>query len=99
MCIRDRSGTPSVAGTVPFTVSATDVNGCLGTQGYSLLINPAPPPPPSPTVLDWEFPNASSPRFSGTTWQSGLGPDNVAGYIGITKGLSLIHISEPTSLL
>lgn len=33
------SGTPSSAGTFPFTVTATDANGCTGTQGYSIAVS------------------------------------------------------------
>ncbi len=32
------SGTPNVAGTFNFTITATDANGCSGTQGYTLNI-------------------------------------------------------------
>jgi hypothetical protein len=32
------SGTPTVVGTFNFTVTATDANGCTGTQGYALTV-------------------------------------------------------------
>ncbi|MEP7339044.1 MAG: putative Ig domain-containing protein [Acidobacteriota bacterium] len=32
------SGTPTVFGNFNFTIKATDINGCMGTQGYSLTI-------------------------------------------------------------
>ena len=35
------SGTPTAAGTSSFTVTATDNNGCTGTQAYSLVVDPA----------------------------------------------------------
>ena len=36
------SGTPTAAGIAVFSVSATDVLGCVGTAGYTLTISPAP---------------------------------------------------------
>ena len=35
------SGTPSVAGTFNFTVTATDTSSCTGSQSYTVTINPA----------------------------------------------------------
>ncbi len=32
------SGTPTAAGSFPFTVTATDANGCIGTQPYTVVI-------------------------------------------------------------
>ena len=37
------SGTPSAIGTNSFTVTATDTNGCAGSQAYTLAILGAPP--------------------------------------------------------
>ena len=34
------SGTPTVNGTFNFTIKATDTNGCMGTQAYTLFLNP-----------------------------------------------------------
>ncbi|HYX19692.1 MAG TPA: Ig domain-containing protein, partial [Thermoanaerobaculia bacterium] len=50
------SGTPTVQGTFPFTVTATDANTCTGSQAYSLVIG-APTQvtvalsPPSRTIV------------------------------------------------
>ncbi len=85
------SGTPSAAGTVGFTVTATDAAACLGTKAYSIVIASAPPPPPTNTRLDWQFPAADSPRFAKTSWTSALGPDNVSGYITMTKGHAIFQ--------
>lgn len=38
------SGTPSRAGTNAFTVTATDANGCTGSQAYTLTISGVPRP-------------------------------------------------------
>jgi hypothetical protein len=44
------SGTPSAAGTVTFTLIATDTYGSTIPQEYTLAINPLPiPPPPAPS--------------------------------------------------
>jgi hypothetical protein len=32
------SGTPLVTGSYPITITATDANGCVGSQGYTLMI-------------------------------------------------------------
>ena len=37
------SGTPSAAGPASFTIGATDVNGCNGSQSYTITINPTVP--------------------------------------------------------
>jgi subtilisin len=44
------SGTPTQKGSFNFTVKATDANGCMGTQAYSLVIN-CPTVTLSPTTL------------------------------------------------
>ncbi len=49
------SGTPTQTGSFSFTVKATDANGCMGIQGYTVIIS-LPPPPGS-----W------NPQPSGTT--------------------------------
>ncbi len=33
------SGYPSLAGTYSFTIQATDINGCVGTKSYTVVIN------------------------------------------------------------
>lgn len=35
------SGTPTVDATFNFTITATDLNGCMGSQVYQIIINPA----------------------------------------------------------
>ncbi len=54
------SGTPTVAGTFNFTITATDANGCTGSLVYSSQVTNAPPPPPPPppggtvpTLSEW----------------------------------------------
>lgn len=91
------SGTPTTAINATFTVRATDANACTGSQAYLLTINAAPPPPPSGTLLDWEFPSSSDPRFAGTTWQSTLGPDGVVGWMGVAGSLSTDTAVSATS--
>ncbi len=48
------TGTPTTAGTFIFTITATDANGCSGSQLYSIVIAATPPCPPltlSPSAL------------------------------------------------
>ncbi|RPJ53233.1 MAG: IPTL-CTERM sorting domain-containing protein [Acidobacteria bacterium] len=48
------TGTPTTAGTFIFTITATDANGCSGSQLYSIVIAATPPCPPitlSPLAL------------------------------------------------
>ena len=40
------AGTPTVAGTLTFTIRATDANGCFASLPYTIVIVAAPPPPP-----------------------------------------------------
>ncbi|PIP40318.1 MAG: hypothetical protein COX19_05960, partial [Desulfobacterales bacterium CG23_combo_of_CG06-09_8_20_14_all_51_8] len=43
------AGTPTVAGTFTFTITATDANGCAGLREYTIYIPPYnPPSPPNP---------------------------------------------------
>src|SRR5207245_1972467 len=48
------SGTPTAAGSSTFTVTATDAQGCTGSQSYTLTINKATP----------AFSNLSSPTIT-----------------------------------
>jgi hypothetical protein len=51
----DISGTPTVAGTYNFTVTATDANSCIGSQAYSLTVaNTACVAPQSGLVAWWQ---------------------------------------------
>ena len=36
------SGTPQETGTFPFTIKATDENGCAGTRSFTLVVNVGP---------------------------------------------------------
>ena len=46
------SGTPTNYGTFPITVTATDTNGCSGSQPYTLVILQAPSQPVITTITD-----------------------------------------------
>jgi hypothetical protein len=45
------SGTPTTAETANFTITATDDNGCTGSQAYSIVIQPCPTITVSPATL------------------------------------------------
>jgi hypothetical protein len=49
------SGTPTNPGTFPFSVTATDVNGCTGLQAYTIVITTVVPDAnkPIPTLSEW----------------------------------------------
>jgi Ice-binding-like/Putative Ig domain/Dockerin type I domain/NHL repeat len=49
------TGTPTLAGTFNFTITATDTNGCAGSRAYSIVI--APPACPVITVNPATLPN------------------------------------------
>jgi hypothetical protein len=55
------SGTPSAAGTFNFTVTATDNNGCTGSQVYSVAIN-------APVVHHFAVSNIGSPQTAGASF-------------------------------
>ena len=40
------TGTPTTAGTSPFTIRGTDTNGCFASLAYTIVVAAAPPPPP-----------------------------------------------------
>ncbi|MBS1787904.1 MAG: putative Ig domain-containing protein [Acidobacteria bacterium] len=90
------SGTPTQAGTFNFTVEATDVLGCTGNRGYSVVINPVCP---AITVNPATSPNG----FVGTAYSQtftasgGTGPYTFARITGtLPPGLTL---SGATGLL
>ena len=63
------TGTPTLAGTFNFTITATDSNGCAGSRAYTVMI--ATPPCPVITVSPATLPNgvigsAYSQTMSGT---------------------------------
>jgi subtilase family serine protease len=62
------SGTPSASGSTSFTVTATDANGCTGSQAYSLTILVQPPVISGVTKLGNPF------RFkvTGSNFKSGI---------------------------
>lgn len=49
------AGTPSAAGMFNFTVQATDANGCVGTQAYSIAVNC-----PAYTITPATLPNGTA---------------------------------------
>src|SRR5205807_2589476 len=56
------SGTPTTAGSFPFTVTATDANACTGSQAYTLVIG-------SPTQVTIALSPPSRTIFVGNTGQ------------------------------
>jgi hypothetical protein len=83
------SGVPTGFGTFNFTVKATEVNGCMGTQAYTLVINP---PCPTITVNPPLLPNGTvgAPYNQTLTATAGTAPYSfnlTAG--GLPQGLSL----------
>jgi hypothetical protein len=58
------SGTPTAAGTFPFSVSVTDTNQVTVTQSYQLIINPAALPAPTITGVGDTVPPAQQPAIS-----------------------------------
>src|SRR6185436_13171640 len=65
------SGTPTSAGTSPFTVTATDANGCAGSQSYSLTVA-CPTITVSPSTLPGT--TISVPYNQTVTASGGTGP-------------------------
>jgi CSLREA domain-containing protein len=90
------NGTPTAPGTFNFTATATDVNGCSGSAGYSITINPAP----SPAVLTTPRPGST---FAGTTvsfqWTSGTSVTAYRLSVGTAfGGIDLFNQDEGTNL-
>ena len=89
------SGTPTGNGPFNFTVTATDVNGCSGSAGYGITINPSP----TPAVLTTPQPGST---FTGPTvtfqWTSGTGVTAYRLSIGTTfGGVDLLNQDEGTN--
>ena len=89
------SGTPTAYGAFNFIVTATDVNGCAGSAGYAITINPSP----SPAELTTPRPGST---FAGSTvtfqWTSGTGVTAYRLSIGTTLGgVDLLNQDEGTS--
>ena len=83
------SGTPTQAGTFGFTIEATDVLGCNGTRGYSVVINPVCPTITvnPPTAVNGTVGSAYSQTFTGS---GGTGPYTFARVTGtLPPGLIL----------
>jgi hypothetical protein len=83
------SGTPTTVGTYNFAITATDANGCFGTQLYTIVIA-APGCPPitlSPTVL----PGATigTPYNQTVTASGGTAPYTYSVSGALPTGLSL----------
>ena len=63
------SGTPTAAGTSPFTVRVQDAGGLADTQALSITIN-QPAPPPSPSITTTTLPAGTIGQFYNQTLQA-----------------------------
>src|SRR5207249_2011569 len=73
------SGTPTVAGTFNFTITATDSVGATGSQAYTVLINPAVKVTPA-SLPDWTL---NQPGYSQTiSSANGTGTRTLGGSAG-----------------
>ncbi|MFN7973898.1 MAG: Ig domain-containing protein [Acidobacteriota bacterium] len=84
------SGTPTVAGTFNFTVTATDAVGCTGSLAYSLVINP--PSCPTITLSPATLPNGQvgTPYSQTISASGGTAPYTFAVTAGaLPPGLAL----------
>jgi hypothetical protein len=83
------SGTPTVPGSFPITVQATDTNGCFGTSSYTLTINCQTITVTNPGVSS----GTVDAPFSQTFTQSGVGTHTPATFTinsgSLPSGLSL----------
>jgi IPT/TIG domain/Bacterial Ig-like domain (group 2)/Putative Ig domain/FG-GAP-like repeat len=88
------SGTPTQAGTFPFTVSASDTNGDTGSQTFSLTIASATLPPPNITSVTPNFGPAAGGETvtvtgrsfqNGTTVLFGSMPATSVTFVSITS--------------
>ena len=85
------SGTPTIAGTFDFQVSAADSGGCSGSQDYSVQIQPASGPN---CLLADDFGDGvmdQSWTYKGRTWSE------LGGYLVGSTGGRLTAIADPAS--
>ncbi|MGZ5544398.1 MAG: beta strand repeat-containing protein, partial [Limisphaerales bacterium] len=73
------SGAPTVAGTFTFTVTATDANGCMGSQNYTVAINC-----PQITLLPSMLPNGVVGNIYGQTITASSGTGSYS--FAVTSG-------------
>ena len=57
------SGTPTAAGTSPFTIRVRDKSGQSDTQALSIRINPTAPPPNPPSITTTTLPAGTEGQF------------------------------------
>jgi hypothetical protein len=84
------TGTPTAAGLFNFTITATDMNGCTGSQPYSMVV--APPTCPPITLSPATLPNpvVGTPYSQTVTASGGAAPYSYAVTSGVLPaGLSL----------
>jgi len=63
------SGTPTSSGSFPFTVQATDANGCRGSASYTINVSSSCPPPAAP-FLTANPTSVSSPQAVTLSWNA-----------------------------
>ncbi|MGA9752232.1 MAG: protease pro-enzyme activation domain-containing protein [Acidobacteriota bacterium] len=92
------SGTPTASGSSSFTVTATDANGCTGSQAYSLTILVQPPVVTGVTKLG----NPFRLKVTGSNFKSGIqvfiGGSATAWSNTLPKSSSLLLIKKGASL-
>jgi hypothetical protein len=90
------TGTPSAAGTYPFSVTVTDSNGFTATQGYILTINPLDVSGQVGVSRSGLVYDRSTKLFNGSLTITNDSPASISGSIGIllqglTGGASLAN--------
>ena len=86
------SGTPTVSGSFPFDVLATDAASCRQSASYTLIVNPAPTTCPPITIAPTSLPQAtvSAPYNVSFTATGGTPPYTFGISAGtLPPGLSL----------
>ncbi len=92
------SGTPTVANTFNFTVTATDSHNCTGSQAYTVTIGAAPAADLSITKSDSPDPVTEGNALTYTLTVSNAGPDAATSVVATdTLPASVTFVSATTS--
>ena len=92
------SGTPTAAGTSPFTVRVQDAGGLADTQTLSITIN-QPAPPPAPNITTTTLPAGTIGQFYNQTLQATGGTGGLTWSITAGNLPAGLNLNQTTGVI